>query len=63
MIGDHSVVTSRTSASQAKSDFTKTLANLATGALTVTYNSSEIPVQNMTVMDSNGVSHGTCTWK
>nr|XP_022292249.1 mucin-4-like isoform X6 [Crassostrea virginica] len=57
VIGDHSVVTSSTSASQAKSDFTQTLAKLATGALTVTYNSTDYPVQNMTVMDSNGVSH------
>lgn len=56
VIGDHSVVTSSASATQAKSDFTKTLTNLATGALKVTYNSTEVPVQSMTVTDSNGNS-------
>ena len=61
VIGEHSVVTSSTSASQAKSDFTKTLANLATGVLTVTYNSTNIPVQNISITDSNGVSQSTYT--
>uniref|UniRef100_A0A8W8NDF3 Fibrillin-1 n=1 Tax=Magallana gigas TaxID=29159 RepID=A0A8W8NDF3_MAGGI len=56
VIGDHSVVTSSASATQAKSDFTKTLTNLATGALKVTYNSTDVPVQSMTVTDSNGNS-------
>lgn len=56
VIGDHTVVTSSTSATQAKSDFTKTLTNLATGALKVTYNSTDVPVQSMTVTDSNGNS-------
>lgn len=56
MIGDHSVVTSSASATQAKSDFTKTLTNLATGALKVTYNGTDVPVQSMTVTDSNGNS-------
>ena len=61
VIGDHSVVTSSTSASQAKSDFTKTLANLATGVLTVTYNSTDYRVQNISITDSNGVSQSTYT--
>eukprot|EP00105_Crassostrea_gigas_P016588 XP_011434026.1 PREDICTED: fibrillin-2-like isoform X1 [Crassostrea gigas] len=56
VIGDHTVVTSSASATQAKSDFTKTLTNLATGALKVTYNSTDVPVQSMTVTDSNGNS-------
>lgn len=54
MIGDHSVVTSSNTPVETRSDFTRTLNSLATGALKVTYNGSQYPVQTMTVADYNG---------